>query len=146
MSAYVALLERSYEETKSFGQDRDMGRLEYLADYIFDFTTYDSEIAALFATKALEVARSINDGATWAYFEGNPENYKWFLLMVNMPFFQGRLEWGTSIRGAWWVHEDTELDSCGLVDAKGEQVLLTKFNREQWREFIAAMSSFAATP
>lgn len=141
MDDYRALLEHSFNVTRGHGGDHEMSRLEFLADYIFDFTTYDTEMGELFASKALEVCTAINGGMTFGYIK-EPENYRWYLLMVNMPFFAGRLEWGTSVRGAWWDHAAQKLESCGLWRG-GEQVLSVEFTRDDWMRFIAAMVEFA---
>lgn len=119
-------------------------RVAYLGDYIFDFTTYDDTMAEEFALKALEVCRAISDHKTFEYIK-DPDNYRWFLLMCNMPFFARRLNWGTSIRGAWWdtsAPNETMLDTTGLwVDGQQLTRPLT-FSTEQWGEFIAAMLAF----
>jgi hypothetical protein len=137
---YLKLLTESYESDRFCGKPGS--RLEYLSDYIFDFTTYEDEAAELFARKAVEVAAEINNGTTFDYIKRH-EDRIWFLLMVNMPFFYPRLEWGTSIRGAWWQHDNHELDSCGLFDGETQLGRLT-FTRDEWREFIAAVVEFAA--
>lgn len=140
---YRRALEEGYEEIS--GQDHS-GRLEYLSDHIFDFTTYDGEMAELFARKALEVCAAISDRRTFEYIATSPENYRWYLLMCNMPFFAGKLEWGTSIRGAWWdasPRGKIEFDSCGLF-LDGRQYCQTmQFSAAQWIEFIAAILQFA---
>ena len=60
-----------------------------------------------------------------------------------MPFFQNKLEWGTSIRGAWWKLDDKrfELSSCGIYE-NGEQVLDISFGETSWNEFVNAMCDF----
>jgi hypothetical protein len=137
---YRPMLEESYAVVCDHS-GQQMTRLGYLADYIFDFTTYDSAMGELFASKALEVCEAVSDGKTFEYIE-DPENYKWYLLMCNMPFFDGRLEWGTSIRGAWWDYGGTEFDTCGLW-LNGKQITDTmKFSAPMWRDFIAALLSF----
>lgn len=136
------LLEQSYQTEANFSGRSD-SRLAFVGDHIFDFTTYDSEMSELFAAKALEVCAAISEGRTFDYIK-NTDNYRWFLLMANMPFFARRLEWGTSIRGAWWDHEDRKLESCGLfVDQ--EQVLSIEFTRDDWLSFINALITFTAT-
>lgn len=110
--------------------------LEYLSLYVFDFTTYDSDMDELFARKALEVCLAITEKTTYEYIQ-NEENYKWYLLMINMPFFQGKLDWGTSIRGAWWSDQIFEIELTGFFDEK--KIVLT---REEWKEFIRAISDF----
>jgi hypothetical protein len=138
---YARMLTEGYEAIASTDP---IGRLEYLADYLFDFTTYESEYSELFAKKALEVCAAISDSKTFEYIK-EPENRLWYLLMVNMPFFADKLEWGTSIRGAWWgepPHKKIEFSSCGLW-LDGEQLHETmEFSREQWREFITAVVAF----
>jgi hypothetical protein len=136
------LLEHSFNLTRGFGGDREMSRMEFLADHIFDFTTYDTDMGELFARKAVEVCAAINESKTFDYIK-DADNYRWFLLMVNMPFFAGRLEWGTSVRGAWWDHGAQKLESCGLW-RDGQQVLSMEFPRSEWMRFIAALVGFAA--
>jgi hypothetical protein len=143
MSTDRELLEHSFNLTRGFGGGHEMSRLEFLAEYVFDFTTYDTEMGELFARKALEVCAAINDGKTFDYIK-DADNYRWYLLMVNMPFFAGRLEWGTSVRGAWWDHGAQKLESCGLW-REGEQVLSMEFPRSEWARFVAALVEFPAT-
>lgn len=112
-----------------------MSRLEYLSDYIFNFTTYDGEMAELFARRSLEVRAAISNSTTFDYIK-DADQYRWYLVMCNMPFFADKLEWGTSIRGAWWgepPHRKIEFSSCGLF-LDGEQLHETmEFTRDQWR-------------
>ena len=133
-------LEEGYRFQRGVHGD-DFGRLEYLSDYIFNFITYDGEIGERFARRALEVCAAISNEANFDYIK-DPERYSWYLLMVNMPFFAGKLDWGTSIRGAWWDDPIT-LQTCGLW-LDGEQLAdPIRFTRDQWRGFIAAMLDFA---
>lgn len=135
---YRKLLERSYEIASVEHND---SKFEYLSNYIFDFTTYDGEIDELFAKKAIEVCSAINTKTNFGYQE-SPENYIWYLVMCNMPFFADKLDWGTSIRGAWWIYDDIILESVGLYDDEGEQILEMTFNKDQWHEFIDSISAF----
>lgn len=138
---YLRMLEEGHMET----QDR-ASRLEYLSEYIFDFTTYESEYSELFAKKALEVCAAVSDGKTFEYIK-QPDNRLWYLLMVNMPFFTNKLSWGTSIRGAWWAgpsHKKIEFSSCGL-SLDGTQLYETmEFTCKEWLEFIAAVVAFGS--
>lgn len=137
---FIGLLNHSFE----IERDRECGtesRLAYLSENIFDFTTYDLEMSETFATKGVEVCAAINDAKTFEYI-ADAENYKWYLLMCNMPFFSLRLNWGTSIRGAWWDHREHELRSCGIWRGEEQETVL-KFSREDWQKFIAAIVAFA---
>lgn len=136
---YRELLEHSFQSTHA--SDDEVSRLEYLADYIFGFTTYDGAMGELFASKALEVCAAVSEQRTHDYIK-DADNYRWYLLMVNMPFFAGRLDWGTSIRGAWWGYEAQVLEGCGLWQGD-EQMLSPTFTRDEWMRFTAAMAEFA---
>lgn len=135
----LALLEHSYTVTCAHDETT---RLYYLADYIFDFTTYDSEMGELFASKALEVCAAITERKTFDYIKDR-EQYIWYLTMVNMPFFANRIEWGTSIRGAWWDHSIT-FDSCGIWVGQEQCAEPVTFTQEQWGEFARALVDFGA--
>ena len=137
---YRKMLEQGWSNVSDL-----VSRLAYLSEYIFKFTTYETTYSELFATKALEVCTAINDRKTFEYIN-NPEGHLWFLLMCNMPFFRSKLNWGTSIRSAFWSaspNENIELRSCGLW-LDGKQLHETmEFTCEQWHEFIAAVLAFA---
>jgi hypothetical protein len=127
-------------------QTRESSRLEYLSENIFNFTTYETEYAELFAQKALEVCSVISENSNFKYID-NPEGNLWYLLMVNMPFFIDKLDWGCSIRGAWWAepsHKNNKIEfsSCGLF-LDGKQIDETlEFTRDEWQEFIGVVITF----
>ena len=138
---YMKTMEHSYAMEAQTGESPARSRLGYLAQHIFDFTTYESEADELFARKAVEVCAAITDGKTFEYI-ANPTGRIWYLLMVNMPFFMPRMDWGTSIRGAWWDHKQPVLNSCGLW-VGAEQQTEWIFSGEQWEEFMRAVIAFA---
>jgi len=144
--SFHALLEHSFERVKAYYECPPETRLAYLSEHIFNFTTYDGEKDEFFGRKAVEVCAAINDRTTFDFIK-DEENYTWFLVMCNMPFFEDKTEWGTSIRGAWWgagPGRQIELDSCGLwID--GQQLTETlQFGDDEWKRFIAAVVEFAA--
>jgi len=135
---YIKLLRDGFAAEKQF---RDVeSHLEYLSDEIFNFTTYDSEIAELFASRAIEVCKAITERKTFEYVV-DKENYKWYLLMCNMPFFAERTEWGASVRGAWW--NASTFRSYGLFDGDEQITDEIKFSVEEWEKFINAIIEFA---
>lgn len=143
---YKEMLEATYKEVSSHTECAPRSRLEFLSEYIFNFTTYDPDISEMFAKKAVEVCKAINRKTTFKYIKDG-DNYKWYLLMCNMPFFSERLEWGTSIRGAWWgVNSDgvIEFDSCDIWFDEDKPWSPIKFSREEWEEFVAAIIDFAS--
>lgn len=144
---YKDLLEQSFGVEKTIDGCPPQSRLDYLGDHIFNFTTYDGEISELFARKAVDVCAAINNHTTFDYIRDDAENYRWYLLMCNMPFFAERLEWGTSIRGAWWgarTGKQIEFQSCGLWMGDEQLTDTLKFSADEWKRFIAAVIEFAA--
>lgn len=143
---YMKLLEDSYAAVRGYLECPPESRLEYLSENVFNFTTYDGEKSVLFARKAVEVCTAINNRLTFDYIK-EPEQYQWYLLMCNMPFFADKLEWGTSIRGAWWgaMHgKQIEFQSCGLWLGDEQLHQTINFSREEWEKFISAVIEFAA--
>lgn len=143
---YPALLEHSFAMMQSmltYNRQSVYTRAEFLSSHIFDFTLYDGNIDKLFVTKAIEVCEAIAARDTFTYIK-SPENYRWYLAICNMPFFIKRLEWGSSIRGAWWADDAAvlTLHTCGLFEGE-EQLLELTFTREEWLRFMEAIVEFA---
>ena len=144
---YLNLLNHSLGQMQLF-DDEDMSPLKFLSDYVFDFTTYDDEVSELFARRALEVCAVITTGTTFEYIK-KEETIEWYLIMCNMSFFVDKLNWGSSIRGAWWdLHggKTFELDTCGFFKNTKQITTVLRFNEEQWNSFVLAMVEFALIP
>lgn len=142
---FCRILAHSYHVmTEHEDQDilKPRSRLEYLADNIFDFTTYDSEISELLAKEAVKVCRRIsgelpNTGLTF-------EESTWHAVMCNMPFFHERIDYGTSIRTAWWSIEGANNLSTSGVYVEYEQVCNLIFGtNDSWKEFVSAVCEFS---
>lgn len=97
---YIDKIEE-YHQDQLLQQDGTWTIGETLAD-LFGFTTYDSSIDKLLSENMIEVLECILQKKTFDYLDKSPENYLNYLNMVNMPFLKEKLEWGTSIRGAWF--------------------------------------------
>ena len=102
MGKYTELLNEEYLEAQQNECPPD-SHLEFAGSHVFDFTTYHGEMDVYFAKKMLEVIDCILNNKTFEYHDHgkNEANYINYLTMVNMPFLQGKLDWGGSIRGAW---------------------------------------------
>lgn len=140
---YKLLLEHSYATEI---EHRPQSRLEYLSEYIFEFITYDSEMDVLFARKAVEVCDVITNRTAVDYNRAQ-DDYEWYLLMCNLPFFAKKIEWGTSIRGAWWAAEDGSFINIYCYAFWVDQKPVTEvvqFTVDEWKEFILALIEFAA--
>lgn len=138
---WVARLEHSFAVENENNANGPTDKLVYLADHIFDFTTYDEDMSRAFAIKALEVCRAISGRTTFEYIK-DVESYTWYILMCNIPFFARRIEWGTSIRGAWWGGP-VEFSSCGLWDGENQLHETICFSRDEWANFITGVLLFA---
>lgn len=141
MNRYLDMLNHSYAKILEWREGIDT-RAEYLAAHIFHFTTYDGDLDELFVRRAVEVCEAIGNRTTFDYIRESDNNYQWYIAMCHMPFFAERLEWGTSIRGAWWDHKDMVLDSCGLYDGERQITEELHLAREEWLEFIEAVVAF----
>ena len=100
-----ALTDR-FEETKCLyeaqGTDDEWWAWDFLSGDVFDFTLYDSGMDKEFSMIMLEVIKCVLNRETFEYQNKSAANYKNYLTMVNMPFLAGKLNWGGSIRGAWF--------------------------------------------
>lgn len=112
MGENIKELQDGFEESQY--NECKPSRLEYLAENIFDFTSYDSSVAELFAQGMIEVIECIVSRKTFEYHGQSEGKYMTYLTMVNMPFLKDKLDWGTSIRGAWINSSDFE-DRCKAI-------------------------------
>ena len=140
---YKELLKRSYETQNEY-HDREDSVAEYLSSYIFEFTTYDGDIDEKLIPVAIGVCDAITKRKTFDYIV-NEDRYIWFIVMCNMDFFSSKINWGSSIRGAWWDVYDSKpivIESCGLYDEKGDQILKLELNESEWGSFVKAVIEF----
>lgn len=70
---------------------------------LLGYTTYDAGVDIELAPRFITVLKSIIDGTTYNFIESSRQNYLDYLQVVNLPFFEDRLDWGTSIRGSWII-------------------------------------------
>lgn len=138
---YLRLLEDSYKKYKTEGGSRS--KLEFLSGQIFGFVTYESLVATTMAKRALEVCVAIRDHTTFDYIN-EEENNLWYLVMVNMPFFESKIDWGTSIRGAWWDIYGDKTFTIDLYEFEvgGESLDRLDLDKGQWSIFIGDMVEF----
>lgn len=71
----------------------------FLSDAIVGLTTDDAELSKLFGEYILDTLIQIRNQTTFEYIK-NEENYKKYITCCN--FIEKWIEWGTSIRGAWF--------------------------------------------
>jgi hypothetical protein len=143
---YLKLLEDSYAKRDEYMSCPPDSKLSWLGDQVFGFVTYEDEMSEFFATKAIDVCKVISNGTTYDYIGANEENRRWYLMMCNLPFFASAIDWGGSIRGAWWSSPwDEPISYRALWAFQGDEQIVDDmhFTTDQWREFIAAIIQFA---
>lgn len=143
---WLELLWHSHLHEDSMEADQT-SRLEYLAKAVFGIWTYDGEKDEEFAGRAVEVALTISNKTTFDYIK-EPGQYRWYLLLCHFPFFADRIEWGCSIRGAWWrSYEGIKFQSCSLweISPKSQTQLHEEmtFDEKGWQAFIDAVCEYA---
>lgn len=148
---WLALLQAGFDHYKEDGPHRGeetASGWEFLSDRIFDFVTYDDSVDRVFAQRAVEFIRSVTERNTFAVIDQSEAHYLWWLMMPNVVFFENTLNWGTSIRGAWWDVDKrrTKFADCtGLVNDQGKQELMIEVDTDGWKAFMQAILQFADT-
>ncbi len=138
---YLKLLKESYIKAKL--EDDTLTPHEFLGACVFEFTTYDGGISDKMSRIALPICLAITERTTFDFIE-DEDNYLNYITYANTDFFSQKLEWGTSIRGAWWdlnCNRAFELDGDDLY-LDGERMLNLKFNNDDWDLFVYAMRDF----
>lgn len=103
----IDIYRAQYEEEKGWyrsGPEPD-SKYTWAANRIFNLTTYDSSLNELFVKNILEVCKVILEDRNYEYIEDR-ENYIKYILVCQLLEEFDWIEWGTSIRGAWF---DTDI-------------------------------------
>ena len=141
---YKEFLEDSFRKEKLWNSDLPFSKYHFLAESVFGLVTYDDDIDEFLVKKLVRICVDIAKNKTFEYAEESAGNYKWYIALLNLPFFKDKLNWGTSIRGAWFDADNGifEIPACGFWDENDEQIRVLKFNKEQWLLFIDAINAF----
>jgi hypothetical protein len=78
--------------------DADL-KMMFLSSIIVGLTTYDDEIDIIIGNEIYEVMKIIYERKNFKYIS-NQNNYIKYIKTIN--YFKEWLDWGTSIRGAWF--------------------------------------------
>lgn len=82
-----------------------VSKYEWLAENVFYLTTYDNSINDMFGKKIAEVCRAILDGVTFEYIAKDESSYLTYIIVCQLLDSFHWIEWGTSIRGAWFEEQ-----------------------------------------
>jgi len=74
----------------------------WLVEEYFYLTTYDDDISQEWGDAIIEILGVINDDNNFDYIDSSEENYKKYLMVANLLEREQLIDWGTSIRGAWF--------------------------------------------
>lgn len=84
---------------------------DWVANDVFDLTTYDGELDKCFSKKILEVCKVILNGKNFEYIRNN-DNYVNYILVCQTLVRHNWIDWGTSIRGAWFDDDWGDEEDC----------------------------------
>ena len=82
----------------------DDTKYEWAASRVFNLTTYDGSLDEMFVKKIVEVCKVILDRTTFDYIQDGT-NYVSYILVCQLLNQFEWIEWGTSLRGAWFLDQ-----------------------------------------
>lgn len=150
---FLQMLKDGHRESMEF-HGHSLTKAEFLCLYIFEFTIVGEFDAELFASRAVEVAKALNGGTeetvSYASDEGR---LLWYLIMINMPFFKPKVMTCSRVQRAYWDGDARDKDgsksswffvysSDGLYIGHEQMYKEMRLEREEWRDFINAISEF----
>ena len=122
---YINLLKDGFKQ--HFVQNTTESKARFLVENIFELAVEDDELSAFYCSIIIDVCKALLNRTTYDYIK-DEQNYKYYILVLNLPFFKDIIEWGVSIRGAWFTAgiEPYVLTSCGLFRGE-EQICQLEF-------------------
>lgn len=88
-----------YEDNNDETVSKSDLRLMFLSSVVINLTTYDDKIDLIIGKEIYEVMKIVFEKKSFEYIS-NHGNYVKYIKTIN--YFKDWLEWGTSIRGAWF--------------------------------------------
>lgn len=144
---WLEWLQKIHAAMKEISSNEDLGPYEIVAS-MFGLTTYDSDMDETLVKMMMPTLISIGAGTNGAQMH-DAQKYLNFCITVNMPFLQNRLDWGTSVRGAWYHFSDRPFDPhVGLVGtgSRGLDIIdaapIVKGEETRFVQLIAAVEEF----
>ena len=98
----LEIYKAQYEEEKTWhDSNSEPSKYQWAASRVFDLTTYDRALDELFVKDIIEVCKVIIERRNFEYIK-NRDNYIKYIAVCQILDRFNWLEWGTSIRGAWF--------------------------------------------
>lgn len=96
----IEIYKAQFEEERTWYPD-EWDKYTWAARKIFELTTYDSGIDERFVKDIIEVCKIILEKRNYEYIK-DESNYIKYILVCQMLKQFNWIDWGTSIRGAWF--------------------------------------------
>ena len=119
----------------------------WASSVVFGLVTYDAGLDEIFVRKIIKVCKVILNNETFEYIDTDETNYTNYILVCQLLDKKGWINWGTSIRGAWFEPND----GCDLLiedelwrgdkDGIAHIDLTVKFSKETLQEIINFIES-----
>lgn len=111
-------------------------KYEWSAVEVFDIWTDDSSIDELFAKQIIEVCEQILNKTQFEYIKKEEKYIKYLAVCQWLSRHFNWLEWGTSIRGCWFVNSPVEKPLLTYGQYGAEKVEFTVENLKKLIEFV----------
>lgn len=117
-----------YEDQKS--------KYEWVATEMFGLTTYDSDLDERFVKDIIEVCKVILEKRNFEYIEASEDNYIKYILVCQLLDSFHWLNWGTSIRGAWFDGYHPNCKAKDIYDGNGRPSKVVPFTVDNLKDLI----------
>lgn len=115
MDYFIEKLNKNFEIANE--HSGTISKTKYIASYIFNIASYDDDIEKDITNDLLQVVNAISYWKTFEYIKKCKDNHKNYIIMCNLLDKDNLIEWGTSIRGAWFQINEHKLFDNILVSA-----------------------------
>ncbi len=106
----------------------------WCSNYVFNLTTYDNELDEIFVKKIFEVCKAILERKTFEFIKESDEKYRQFIIVCNLLSRFEWINWGTSIRGAWF--EENRSNQKPIIEGDLGTVCFSEENLRLLIEFV----------
>lgn len=124
----LEIIKAQFDEERTWWSSSPCSKYEWVAHSVFDLVTYDSSLDEEFVKDIIEVCKVILERRTFEYIRDRGNYVKYILVCQLLHNFHW-IEWGTSIRGAWF-EIDTHYDYRTKVTTNHSRDILDKL--EWW--------------
>ena len=130
---------RDYEIYTSFMSGES--KYDWAATNIFDLTTYDGDLDERFVKDILEVCKVILEKRNFEYIK-DEQNYLKYIIVCQLLVNKRWINWGTSIRGAWFERDETYIWDEKVPISESDKILKTNVTVPFTVENLKALIEF----